>query len=296
MSLIGIFTRYKGAAVQNAVEIIENWAKQNSYKLLFEKKSAALLGTKSDLTLNQLADNCDPIITLGGDGTLLRVARNIAEKDRTIVGVNLGKLGFLTEITVDEIEASLSNYISGNAVLSDRAMLKVELIRGGKTILQSRALNDIVVIKSGKSPLVDLDIVKDLDNVMRIRADGLIFATPTGSTAYSLAAGGSLVYPSLSVLLLTPICPHSLTNRPLILPLESKYFVRIPEFDGELVASMDGQEDADLKAGDQIVISKARVSVRFLRASDKNYFDILRSKLNWAVNNNLNLERGLSKD
>lgn len=283
---IGIFAKVINTEVNEVIKKIVGWAKGNEYELAFEEHSGEIFEAKENVySLENLAKVSDCIITLGGDGTLIRAARYASGEECTIIGVNFGNLGFLTEIAPDEVVDCLNDWNAGKLKLADRAMLRVVVIRKEKEVFTSRALNDVVVIKGANSSLVDFDISKEEQLMMRLRSDGVIFATPTGSTAYSMAAGGSIVYPTLSVMLLTPICPHSLTNRPLIVPLDSEYSLKIPEYTYQLVLSVDGQENFELQQGDVVFITKSHTSLKFARSSNKSYFDILRYKLHWAEGN-----------
>ena len=285
MKAIGMILKLNTPEVQEVLAQLKAWSESNFYQMFFDEESASLLGQSDGLALEELSVKCNPIITLGGDGTLIRVARHAAELDRTIIGVNFGNLGFLTEIAPHELISCLELVIAGKAKLAERTMIKARVMRRGEEVFTSRALNDAVILKSAESSLVDLDIAKDDSEMMRLRTDGLIFSTATGSTAYSLAAGGSIAYPTLSLMLLTPICPHSLTNRPLVMPLDSLYTVTAPEHEGTLHLTMDGQVSIDLEAGDKILLTKASTLLKFARSDSKNYFDILRTKLNWSVGN-----------
>lgn len=286
MKTIGIYIKDARPEIKKVLEQITAWAKSNNYRVLFEVNTAKTLGlNEQGQSLEKLAALADPIIALGGDGTLIRVARYSAVTGAVIIGVNFGNLGFLTEILPSEVIAVIENYVSGNSLIASRAMLKAELTRNGSTVLSQIALNDAVILKSSHSALIELDILVRDEDIMRVRSDGLIFATPTGSTAYSLAAGGSIVYPTLSVLLLTPICPHSLTIRPLVLPLDNEYSVVVPNHDGKLTFIVDGQDSVDLRPGDVIKITKAAYQAKFIRSPNKNYFEVLRQKLNWSVAN-----------
>ena len=284
MTTVGIIAKEAKKEVIEVVDSLREWTEKNGHSLVVEKETSKLLKlSEKTARIDRLASQTDVIITLGGDGTLIRVAKFAAKTKTIVIGVNFGKLGFLTEIAPSQVIDSLSDVIDGVASLAKREMIQAKVVRKDKEIFSSVSLNDVVILKSSKGSLVDLDISKDDEPMMRLRADGLIFATPTGSTAYSLAAGGSIVYPSLSVLLVTPVCPHSLTNRPLILPMDDEYSVTIPDHDEQLVLSMDGQEHLTLRPMDKIYITRAETSVRFVKSSTNSYFDILRTKLNWSL-------------
>lgn len=286
MKTIGVIAKDNIPEILNSVEVVRKWAADNSYQLNFEQLSSKILGrSENGLPIEEFARHSEIIVTLGGDGTLIRVARYAALNGAVIVGVNFGKLGFLTETLPAELSDVLDSVKSGKSKVSERSMITAEVWRQGKQIFSAPALNDAVLLKSSKNTLIDLDLNIGDEEMMRLRADGLIFSTPTGSTAYSLAAGGSIAFPTLNVLLITPICPHSLTVRPLIMPLNSVYSVNIPEHAAQLVLSMDGQEYISLLPFDKIIVKEATSRVKIVRSPKRNYFEILRTKLNWAVSN-----------
>lgn len=285
MSKIGLAVRPGVAeAKQLGLELIR-WAEQNGHEVMLEAGTANDFGLGEGASREEVARSANPIVTLGGDGTLIGIAHHVSGHTPTMLGVNFGQLGFLTEISPAELFPVLENVIQGKAEMGHRRMLRSIVLRDGKEVFSMSAVNDVVVQKGTRDRLVSLDIVVEGDDIMRLRADGLIFATPTGSTAYSLAAGGSIVHPSLAVVLVTPICPHSLTNRPLILPLEMEPSVRVPEYPGEVFVSVDGQESFELNPGDEVKIAAAASEVCFVRSPSKRYFEILRDKLNWGISN-----------
>ena len=233
----------------------------------------------------EMVERADPIITLAGDGTLIGIARHVEGASPVFIGVNFGNLGFLTEVRPDEIFPVLESVLTGEVKCAERVLLEVQVERKGSVVFESRAVNDVVVQKGARSRLPELDLAVNGHDVARIRADGIIVATPTGSTAYSLAAGGSIAHPALSVILVTPICPHSLTNRPLILPGTATVKIELPRFDDEMLVTVDGQLSEKLVTGDIIKVSQAKQTVKFVVSREKSYFDILRTKLNWGVPN-----------
>jgi NAD+ kinase len=261
------------------------WAEVNSHETVFEKQSAQLMGYKNGVPAAELVEQADPIVTLGGDGTLIGVACHVTDKSPVLLGVNFGNLGFLTEVAPGELFSSLEAVFSGKAKYAVRAMLQTKVYRGQECIFSSAAINDAVIQKESRGRILLMDLMVDNEDVMRVRGDGMIFSTPTGSTAYSLAAGGSIAHPSLPVILMTPICPHSLTTRPLILPDDMELSVRIPQYEGEVFVYLDGQIASDLRVGDRVVITKAESTVRFVKSASQSYFDIIRTKLNWGIEN-----------
>jgi len=275
--------------VRKAVELafkVLSWTEKKGLELIAEEKTAKALGLKAKgVTPEVLANSADPIVVLGGDGTLIGVAHYVNGRTPTLVGVNFGRLGFLTEIAPEELLVTLEKVLASTIFIGERSMLLAEIVRNKGVIFSAQGVNEAVVMKAADAPLLSLDVSVDSNDVMRLRADGLIMSTATGSTAYSLAAGGSIVYPSLPVVLVTPICPHSLTVRPLILRLDSEIRISIPDYAGDVFLSIDGQISHALKSGDVIQVQKAKNVVKFVRSPTRNYFEILRAKLNWGIAN-----------
>jgi len=282
-----------GLAIRGGIERAKSlghelfaWAAPRGHTVVCESETAKLLGlSEGGLSAAELAHAADPIVILGGDGTLIGVGRYVDKSSPTLVGVNFGNLGFLTEVTPDELFSTVESVLAGSAAIGTRSMLRAEVWRDEQIIFSSQAVNDAVVQKGARARLLDLDIAVNGEEIMRLRCDGLIAATPTGSTAYSLAAGGSIVHPSLAVMLVTPICAHSLTSRPLILPLESSFSVSVPLYEGRVFLMIDGQDNVELRSGDVVKITKAKNTVKFVKSPRKSYFDILRTKLNWGIRN-----------
>ena len=283
MSTIGLLVKPKiEAAAALACSLLE-WAETKGHKVVLETETAQILGRKEGVSPEKIVDLCDPIVTLGGDGTLIGVARFVNGKPPVMVGVNFGRLGFLTEVAPEELLSTLQSVLSGKAKLGERIMLECEVLRGKERLFYSQAINDIVINKGAQDPLLDLDFSADNEEIMRLRADGVIVSTPTGSTAYSLAAGGSIVHPSVAVLLVTPICPHSLTNRPLILGEQTSLQITIPPHEGKVFLSADGQSGIELNISDRVTVRKAKNKVVFVRSPKSTYFQILRHKLSWGA-------------
>jgi NAD+ kinase len=227
----------------------------------------------------------DMVLVLGGDGTLLSVADCIGTAGSSIpmLGVNFGSLGFLTEVTLPELYPALETALGGQARIEERMMLRSTTLRRGVLFADHIALNDVVVTKAARSRMIDLSVSVGDEFVTRVKADGLIVATPTGSTAYNLAAGGPIVQPTLDALLLTPIAPHTLTNRPIVIPAGSPVRVQphMEERD-EIFVTFDGQAGFQLEANDDIRICRADRNLRLIRPTTRSYFDVLRQKLKWG--------------
>lgn len=229
-----------------------------------------------------LAEKVDLLIVLGGDGTLLSAARALHGHNVPILAVNLGALGFLTSVTLDELYPALEQVLAGEHLTSERMMLEATLSRSAAAAERHTALNDAVVNKSALARMLDFDVYVDKNHVGRYRADGLIVATPTGSTAYSLAAGGPIIHPDLDAFVITPICPHMLTNRPLVIPGAARVDVDFSASEDPVYLTLDGQTGIQLGPGDRVGITKSANKVKLVRPPGKTYYEILRNKLRWG--------------
>ena len=223
----------------------------------------------------------DALIVFGGDGTLLSVARLVGEQSCPILGVNLGSLGFLTEVTLEEFDAAARKLVSGDFRTSRRSLLEINLLRQDGTTAKYRALNDAVINKGALARIISMEAYCDEDFIANFLADGIIVATSTGSTAYSLSAGGPIVHPTQDLIVLTPICPHTLANRPLILPRQSEVRIRL-KVGEEVMLTVDGQVRTTVNPGDEIRCRLAEQSIELVDSSSLNFFDVLRQKLKWA--------------
>jgi NAD+ kinase len=274
------------AATPHLIEI-ESWMAARGLAVVFETATGALMPPNASRQLADkpdLAAQVDLVVVLGGDGTLLSVAGSVAatNPDVPILGVNFGSLGFLTEATLPELYPSLEAAVSGRARVEERLLLRATTVRAGEALPEHLALNDVVITKSARARMTDLSVSVGDEFVTRVKADGLIVATPTGSTAYNLAAGGPIVQPVVDALVLTPIAPHMLTNRPIVIPAASLVRVQ-PMMDerDELYVTFDGQDGYQLAAGDEVRIRCADRRVRLLHPSPRSYFEVLRQKLKW---------------
>jgi len=250
--------------------------------VLCDAGTARLAGLKNSACGDAaaLAREVDLLLVFGGDGTMLHVARAIAGFPTPMLGVNIGGLGFLTAVPSDEIARALAHVWRGEFKYESRALIEVGGRRQGRQFRET-ALNDIVVSRSGVLRLIKLDVSVDGELVARYHGDGLIISTPTGSTAYSLAAGGAIVSPTAEVFALTPICPHTLSNRPLILPLTSTIRVKVVSSPPATILSADGQFVAELAAGDEVTVRRSRGTVRLMHLAGSSFWEALRRKLHW---------------
>ncbi|MEP6945037.1 MAG: NAD(+)/NADH kinase [Acidobacteriota bacterium] len=224
----------------------------------------------------------DLVVVLGGDGTMISTARLIGECDVPIIGVNYGSLGYLTDLRIEEMFPALEAFLAGDYQIDRRVMLESEHIRDGRSLANGRVLNDIVINKSALARIIDIDVTLNGLFVNTFRADGLIVATPTGSTAYNLSAGGPIIYPTMNAVVITPICPFTLTNRPIVVPDDARIEVAVQNVNEGVVLTLDGQTGYPLDAGDVVVIRKSRTTFNMVQPANRNYFDVLRDKLKWG--------------
>jgi NAD+ kinase len=286
---VGLVAKSGLDAAAGVLAELAGWLEARNVEPVFETDTAARAGLPSErptVHRDDLPNKCDLIVVLGGDGTLIGTADRIAQAgaDVPIVGVNFGSLGFLTEITLPELYPSLESVLAGTAEIEERMMLQSRTLRAGTIYADRLALNDVVITKGALSRIIDLAVAIGDQPVMRVRADGLIIASPTGSTAYNLAAGGPILHPEVDALLLTPIAPHMLTNRPIVIPASSEVRVR-PALNGsndEVFVTFDGQSGHALESDDVISVRRAYKPLRLVRASTRTYFDVLRQKLKWS--------------
>lgn len=286
---VGLVAKTGLTAAAGALAELAGWLEARSVHPVFETETAEVAGlppARRTVDRDDLPRACDLIVVLGGDGTLIGMADRIAESaaDVPILGVNFGSLGFLTEITLPELYPSLESVLSGKAEIEERLMLRSRTLRSGQVHADRLALNDVVITKGALSRIIDLEVEIAGHPVMRVRADGLIVASPTGSTAYNLAAGGPILHPEVDAVLLTPIAPHMLTNRPVVVPASSEVRVRpaLNSSNEEVFITIDGQSGHALQSDDEICITKAERPLRLVRASTRTYFDVLRQKLKWS--------------
>lgn len=230
----------------------------------------------------ELAAAVDLVLVLGGDGTMISTARLIGDKDLPVLGVNYGSLGYLTEFRIEELYDALEMILAGDFRLDKRVMLEVELHRGDDFITRNRVLNDVVINKSALARIIEIDAYLNSQFVSLFRADGLIVSTPTGSTAYNLSAGGPIVFPSMNAVVVTPICPFTLSNRPLVAPDDAVIELLLKTANEEVSLTLDGQVGFPLEVNDRVVIRKSRTTFNLIQPSNRNYFDVLRDKLRWG--------------
>jgi NAD+ kinase len=229
-----------------------------------------------------LASEVDLMLVLGGDGTMISTARTIGDQEVPVLGVNYGGLGYLAEFRIEELYTALESILSGNYRLDRRVMLAVELRRAGEPPKTSRVLNDVVINKSALARIIEIEAFLNRQFVNSFRADGLIVSTPTGSTAYNLSAGGPVIFPSMNAVVITPICPFTLSNRPIVVPDDAEIELLLKTDHEDVALTLDGQVGFPLKVADKVVIRKSRTTFNLIQPMNRNYFDVLRDKLRWG--------------
>jgi NAD+ kinase len=279
---IGIFSKPNAQASYEIVPRLLDWLSERNLRCRIDEMTAQYAGKADGLPREQVPEGCQLIIVLGGDGTLLSAARATGSREIPLFAVNLGSLGFLTAITTDSLFLELERVLAGQSKVSKRRMLHVELLRGDTVRCTYEALNDIVVTKASIARMIEVEAYVNSHFMCSYRADGLILASPTGSTAYSLAAGGPIVFPTVEAICITPICPHTLTNRPVIVP--SDVFISIVNraTDDAAFLTVDGQVGEPLHEGDRINSSRSDHFIHLVRPPQNSFFDVLRQKLKWG--------------
>ncbi len=241
-----------------------------------------LIEAGGEISKNSEFPECDLVVVLGGDGTMISTARMIGDADVLVLGVNYGSLGYLTDFRIEEMYAALEATFNGEYEIDRRVMLHAEQWRDGEMIAAGRVLNDVVVTKAAVARIIEVETKLDGQFVNSFRADGLITSTPTGSTAYNLSAGGPIIFPSMNAIVLTPICPFALTNRPIVVPDTSQIELVLENENEGVVLTLDGQIGYPMHSQDCVKIRKSRTTFNLLQPPNRNYFDVLRNKLKWG--------------
>lgn len=283
MTRVGLIAKPDAPAAPRVIRQVVEWLATHGMTAVLEKETAGLLPSASVQAASkaELPGQVDLLIVLGGDGTLLSMARAVGDLGVPILGVNLGGLGFLTALTVDELFPALEAVRREEMVIEERMMLSARVVRQGERLSEYVALNDVVITKGAMSRIINLEVSVEGELATAYRADGLIVSTPTGSTAYSLSAGGPIVFPTMDAVVLTPICSHTLTNRPIVLPGHLSIQVQLLS-DQDVALTMDGQVGFALKTADVVEIRPAASRIRLLRPPKKHFFSVLRTKLKWG--------------
>jgi len=280
LNTVGLVVNLKKKGVTDLVGKVARWLEDRGCTVLLDEENACSLGlSRLGTALNCLAEQAECVIVFGGDGTLLRTTRRVAAAGTPIIGVNLGHLGFLTEIDIPEVLPALEKLLAGQYFIEERMMLEAMVYRSGKLIEHIIGLNDAVITKGAFARLSLFEAYVNDEYVNTYPSDGLIIASPTGSTAYSLSAGGPLVTPDLNLMLITPICPHTLWARPLVVAPDSLVRVVVLSCRGDAMLTMDGQYGFSLLQYDQVMIRRAPQKAKFLRLKERGFFELLRKKL-----------------
>lgn len=279
---IGIIAKPKKMAGE-VISSIVNWCKEKGFDFFVDSESASLAGIESSWKRVDVVERSDLIIVLGGDGTLLSVARIVYGRDVPLLGVNLGSLGFMTEFTLDELFPMLQRIVDGEYQIEERSMLEATIIRHDREIATYRTLNDVVINKGTLARIIELETYVDGEFLTTYRADGLIISTPTGSTAYSLAASGPILYPTIQAMVLTPICPFTLSQRSIVLMDSVLVEVILLTEKEDVFVTLDGQEGFALRVKDKIRVRKAPCGVKLIKNPYRSFFEVLRTKLKWGL-------------
>ena len=282
MKSVGIYAKVQDPRCREVAGELIDWLKKREFSPVVEECLARYLEGDDGVDADELPALVDLVVVLGGDGTLISAARKIGVREVPILGINLGSLGFLTEIPVSGMYAALDSYLSGNCTISDRMMLTVSLERGGEEIGVYEALNDAVINKGAPAKIISLDTSVDGSFLATFKADGLILASPTGSTGYSLSAFGPIIDPALDCLLITPICAHTLTNRPLVVSAETEINIILDSNMENVMLTLDGQVGVPLRYRDLIRVKKAGYRTHLILSGETDYFEVLRNKLKWG--------------
>ena len=280
---VGLVGKYDNQGMEASVLALAEFLQARGHEILLACQTAEHLGITDFPTrnLHDLATESDVVVVLGGDGTMLSIARELAPNGAPLIGINQGRLGFLTDITVSDMFDAIAEILSGQYVAEERILLNGQIRRDGERVFEATAFNDVVVGKGGSGRLIDLEIAINSEFVYSQRADGLVVTSPTGTTAYALSAGGPIVHPTLEAVALVPICPHTLSARPIVVSSHSRIELNLTYADDARV-HFDGQLHFDLKSGDQVWITRASRPVTLLHPHSYSYYDTLRQKLHWG--------------
>ena len=280
---VGIFSRPRPSTLVEIVPELLAWLKQQGVEVIYDAETASALNP-GDLgkTRQEVVQHAELLLVLGGDGTILAASREAAPRGIPVLPINLGGLGFLTSFTLEELYPALEEVLAGKAAVNERVLLHVQRSHNGENLAPQRVLNEAVMHKGTLARMIDLELHIDGSFVCRYRSDGLIVATPTGSTAYSLSAGGPIVHPAVESILITPICPHTLSDRPVVVPDISCIELRFSDQSDSVFLTLDGQIGVPLQSGDRVRITRAKERLKLIHPPNKTYFEILRNKLKWG--------------
>ncbi len=279
---VGIIFKHDFQPAKKECKRLRDWFTQRGITVYTEEMASRAHVSQCLEEDTSIPDTVDLVVVLGGDGTLLGAARKVGRYGLPILGVNLGGLGFLTEIPLEMLYKDIEKVITGQVTVEPRLMLQASVLRNGEEKCRFSVLNDVVINKGALARIIDLRVSIDGHFLTTFRSDGLIISTPTGSTSYNLSAGGPILYPDLEALILAPICPFTLTHRPIIVPDTSVIEVQMGKHNEEVILTFDGQVGFDLMAHDRVIISKSEKKLKLIKSPDQDYYDILRTKLKWG--------------
>lgn len=268
-------------AWETACELSE-WFNDSGLRVLGKPRAENEVCNVETAETREFKEEADLIVVLGGDGTMISTARLTGKREILVLGINYGSLGYLTEFRIEEMYDALNSIFEGNYSIETRVMLDVEHWRNGEKLATGRVLNDVVINKAALARIIEIEVELNGQYVNSFRADGLIVSTPTGSTAYNLSAGGPIVYPSMNAVVLTPICPFTLTNRPIVMPDDAEITLKLVNKSEDVILTLDGQVGYDLQPQDTVKICKSNTSFNLVQPPNRNYFDVLRNKLKWG--------------
>jgi len=281
---VGLFGRYQDSNVEETIVFLQSLLTNKGLQVFLGDPTASEIeGIRLEESGRPFSETIDVGIVVGGDGTMLHVARMLADYDLPLIGINLGRLGFLTDIPAGNMEQKLDDIFSGNFIIEERSMLSAHIIKGGKIVTECTALNDIFLSKGATGRMIECETVIEGQPLARTRSDGIIVATPTGSTAYALSVGGPILHPLLPAIVFAPICPHSLGQRPLVLGDQNKIEITIVDLAGaEANFFVDGLRSLSLKGDETIQIQRSKKITRLVRSKSHNHYSTLSSKLGWG--------------
>jgi NAD+ kinase len=282
MKCAGIIAKHTDPQAESIVSDLCRWLEERGKRAVLDRETSALIGRPDPVVRSKMPECCDFLIVIGGDGTLLSAARVVGTTGKPILGVNMGSLGFMTAITLDELYPALERIFLYDFDYEERMMLVAHVHRLGERVANYTVLNDVVINKGALAKIIDIKATVGEMHLSTFKADGLIISTPTGSTGYSLAAQGPIIYPTMNTILITPICPHTLTFRPLVVPDTLVVRAELLSKETDVFLTLDGQVGFGLRQGDVIEVRKADAPLRFFRSPFRDYFTVLRTKLKWG--------------
>ncbi len=282
MKCAGIISKHTDPRAEKIVTDLCAWLRGRGREVVLDRETANVTKCGEGCVRSKLPDKCDFLIVIGGDGTLLSAARVVGTSGKPILGVNLGALGFLTAITLEELYPVLERIFSYDFEYDERMLLVAHVHRLGERVANYTVLNDVVINKGALAKIIDIETTIGEMYLSTFKADGLIISTPTGSTGYNLSAQGPILYPTLRTIVITPICPHTLTNRPLVVPDDMEVRAELRSQETDVFLTLDGQVGFGLRQGDVVEVKKADAPLRFFRSPFKDYFAVLRTKLKWG--------------